>query len=576
MENDPQSDLKYLKYGNKSEKKTLHQNIEEHSLSLRKKKNNRQREYLLPPELLSDFSYKINILEIEQKINNDKLYLQYKNSNNEKDSLGFLFQMLLSDNDDIMKFGIAKIRDFLVNIEVNVFFEKKYEEEFSDKLIKFLFDLMFKKSNDLVFLSNICFIINKILVIFINKNENTNNYFQILFEYFNSLLNLAKNISNEEPKIKNILYILSNKIFSSSKDIIIQLEKLYPNYIVQIHSEMNLLDENKFVKNMPLISTLIHIINNCFYYRIYANYFFGTTLNNNSDEIMAENILKFIQKLLNYSYQMEIFEQELRCIQNFMYYFMENDELFQNKILKKKVRDIIYNLELERKVIPLIYDNTINNHDLRRIAIQILINAIYICPKKFCEILMENSIAEQISKLENYFLSQTQFNNRIKHLYILLLDLIYNLIENESPEIIEALSIKNNCISLLFKLYKIPFYAKEGKNVIKIFNVLISSNHKYIQTLLISEGICELYKKILENEPNDEDIEIIINNFISMVNYSDNFMKEKNGEKNDINLLLMHLEKIGVSEVINQLKSRNDLSESSLSAINEISSLFNK
>ena len=223
----------------------------------------------------------------------------------------------------------------------------------------------------------------------------------------------------------------------------------------------------------------------------------------------------------------------------------------------------------------MIYGNTINNEGLRNIAIQILINAMYICPKKLCETFIENDISKQITKLEQYLISQTQFKKKIKDLYILLLDLIFNLIENESSYIIDNLSIENNCISLLFKLQKIPFYAQEIKYIIKIFNVLISSNHKYIQTLLVSEGICEFYKGILGNEPNSEDIETIINNLISMVNYSDNFADGKIGEKENINLILMHMEKIGVYEVINNLKSRNDLSDAAISSINEISSLFN-
>ena len=575
MENNPQFRPKYFNPGNNSEKKSLHQNLEEHTLSLRKKKINRQREYILPPELITDSSYTINIIEFEQKIVNEQLYIQYKNSNNEKDGLGLCFQMLLSSNIDLIKFSIAKIRDFLVKLEEKTFSENKYEDEFNPKLIKFLVELMFKNVNDFCLLSNICFILNKISSFLCKMNEHINNFCQILFEYLNQVLNLAKNISNSEPKLKNILYLLSNKIFLGSNDIIIQLEKYYPNYMSQIHEEINSLDETKFVKNMALISSLLTIINNAFFNGIYINYFFGTNINNGSDEIVFENILKFIQKLLNYSYQRDILEQELNCIQNFLYLFMDNDNLFQNKILKKKVKDIIYNLELEKKLVPMIYDNTVNDYDMRRLAMQILINAMYICPKKFCELLMENNIAEQIIKLENYFLSQTQFNNRLKHFYILLLDLIFNLIQNESPDIINDLSIENNCISLLFKLQKIPFYAKEIKNIIKIFNVLIISNQKYIHTLLITEGICELYKAILENGPNNEDIEIIVNNFITMVNSTENFMKENNGENSSINLLLMHLEKIGISEVLNNLKSRNDLSEASISAINEISSLFN-
>ena len=572
MENNPQLGQKYFIIGNNSEKKTLRQNIEEHSLSLRKKKSNRQREYILPPDLIDDISYTINISEIEQKIINEQLYAQYKNSSNEKDALGFLFQMLLSSNNDLIKFSIAKIRDFLLNIEQKKFYENKYEEEFNPKLVKFLFDLMLKYSNDNCFLSNICFLLNKISSLY--KTKDINNFCQILFEYFPQILNLAKNISNDDPKLKNLLYILSNRIFAGPDDLIKQLEKIYPNYVIQIHSEINSLNENKFVKNMALISTLLFSIKDFFFNHLYVNYFFGTNMNN-SDEIMFENILKFVQKLLNFSYQRDIFEQELYCIQNFLYFFMDNDNLFQNKIIKNKVKNIIYSLELENKIIPMIFDNTVNDYDLRRLAIQILINAMFICPKKFCENLIEYNISEQITKLENYLLSQTQLNNKIKQLYILLLDLIYNLIENESPDIIEDLSIENNCISLLFKLQKIPFYAKEIKSIIKIFNVLILSNHKYIQTLLISEGICELYKDILQNEPSNDDIEIIVNNFISMVKSTENFMNEKNGENNSINLLLMHLEKIGVSEVLNNLKGRNDLSDASISAINDISSLFN-
>ena len=569
MENSPQ---KYSKFEKKSEKNAYKQNLEEHSLSLRKKKNNKQRKHILPPELLNDFSYKINISEIEQMVKNDDLYIQFNNSNDQKQSLGFLFQMLLSENDDIKKFSIAKIREFLINIDENDFKYKNFVDEFNDKLITFLFDLMIKKANDFSFIFNISFILNKLAVLLGSKN---NYFFEILLGYFTNILNLVKNISMEEPKIKSLLYLLTEKIFLCNDNMIFNLEKNFPNYITQIHSEINNLDEKKFVKNMTYISTLIQIINNCFFFRIYSNYFFSP-MNNNTNEINAENIIKFIQKLLNYSYQIEILEQEFYCIQNFLYFFMEMEGLFSNKILKKKVKNIISDLELEKKIVPMIYDSTINEFDLRKIAIQILINATYICNKKFCEKLVDNNISEQIIKLENYLISQTQSTNKFKNLYLLLLDLINNLIENESSDIIHNLTIDNNCISLLFKLHKNSIYSKEIKPMIKIFNILISSNHKYIQTLLISEGICELYKSFLQNEPTNDDIEIMINNFISMVNYSENFMKDNSGKNMNNNLLLIHLEKIGVFEVVNNLKSNNELSNEAISAINEFCSLFNQ
>ena len=570
MENNPQYSHNYYNHGNSSGKKTIQQTLEDHTLSLRKRKTNRQRQFGHPPELLTDISYKINISEIEPKICNNQLYTQYKNANNEKDSLGFLFQMLLSKDDDVIKYGVAKIRDFLINIDKKVFKEKNYEEEFSDKLIKFLFELMFGKSNDLFLLNNICFILNK-LPDFLDKKDN---YMKIYLDSIGNILNLAKNISINEPIIKNNLYILTCKISLASDDIIKQLEKNYPYYINQIHSELNQLDENKFVKNMALISTLLQIINNCFYNEIYLNYFLSSS-NDHPDELNAENIIKYIQKLLNFSYQEVIFEQEIRYIQNFLCIFIDNEKLLQDKNINNRVIKIIYDLEFEKKILPMIYDNTVDQPDLRFLAIQILINGINICPKKFCEILIQNNIAEQIIKLENYLLSQNQFKNNTKILYNLLLDLIDNLIENESTYIIDNLSITNNCISLLFKLQKIPFYSKERKTIIEIFNRLISSNHKYIRTLLISEGICELYENILKNEPSNEEVETIIKNLITIINYSDKFLEENFNDKNNLNLILIHLEKIGFYEVINNLKSRNDLSDSSIAAINEISSLFN-
>jgi len=570
MENNPQYSHNYYNHGNSSGKKTIQQTLEDHTLSLRKRKTNRQRQFGHPPELLTDISYKINISEIEPKICNNQLYTQYKNANNEKDSLGFLFQMLLSKDDDVIKYGVAKIRYFLINIDKKVFKEKNYEEEFSDKLIKFLFELMFGKSNDLFLLNNICFILNK-LPDFLDKKDN---FMKIYLDSIGNILNLAKNISINEPIIKNNLYILTCKISLASDDIIKQLEKNYPYYINQIHSELNQLDENKFVKNMVLISTLLQIINNCFYNEIYLNYFLSSS-NEHPDELNAENIIKYIQKLLNFSYQEVIFEQEIRYIQNFLCIFIDNEELLQDKNLNNRVIKIIYDLEFEKKILPMIYDNTIDHPDLRFLAIQILINGINICPKKFCEILIQNNIAEQIIKLENYLLLQNQFKNNTKLLYNLLLDLIDNLIENESTYIIDNLSITNNCISLLFKLQKIPFYSKERKTIIEIFNRLISSNHKYIRTLLISEGICELYENILKNEPSNEEVETIIKNLITIINYSDKFLEENFNDKNNLNLILIHLEKIGFYEVINNLKSRNDLSDSSIAAINEISSLFN-
>lgn len=569
MENKPQIRADFYDSENIGKKKDIKYNMEEHSLSLRKRLSNRgRRSHILPPFLNNDLMYEINIVDLEPKLDNEQLYLLFKNSNDEKDSLGLLFQMLLVENNDyILKYSLGNIKKYLISIDQNIFNDKNLSNEFNDKSITFLFQLLQKKSNDYYILSNVSFILNK-LSLFIMQNGN-DYFFNILFSNFNNVLNLAKGLNHNEPNIKNLLYLLTGKIFLGPEEMIAKLEKDYPSYIQQIHQELLNLDQSKFVKNMNLMSTLLQIVNNCFYYKIYLDYFFSQ-FNNNPNEINVESIIKFIQEALNVSYQKEVFDQELRCIQNFLYLFMGDNKYFKDKSLKKKVQNIIGNLELEKKIIPMIYDNTIEDSGLRVIALQILINATYICSKRFCETLIDNNISEQILKLENYLIAITQVTNRAKNIYHLLIDLIYNLIENESEYIIDNLSIENSCISALFKLQKNPIYSKENKNYMnKIFNQLIQSNHKYIQTLLISEGICEWYKSILEEEPNLENIKMIIGNFITMVEYSGNLIKES---KN--NLLLIHLEKIGILEVVNNLKSKEELSEEIISLINEFCSLF--
>ena len=570
MENNPKLSADFQYSNNKNKRNEIYNNMEQTSLSLRKKLNNKSKKFILPSSLSNDLTYEINLQEIEQRIKEHQLYINFSLSNKEEDSLDILSQMLIiENNDDILKFSLANLKKYLINVEKKDFIEKNLSTRFNDNLINFLYKLLLNKSNDFYILSNICFILNKLPQLI--KSENGSHYYNILYENFDTILKLAQTINSEEPQIKNLLYFLSSKIFLTSEELISKLEKDYPIYMQQVHYEIIKLEDDKFVKNMALISTLLNIISCCFFYKIYSDYFFSS-FSNDINEMNVENIFKIIKKLLNYSYEMEIFEQELRCIQNFLYFFMENENYLKNSNLKKKVQKIIKNLNLEEKIVPLIYDSTINEPGLRIISLQILINATFLCTKSFCEELIDNNISTQIIKLEQYLISQIDCTPKTQNLYRLLMDLIINLIENESATIIDNLSIENNCISLLFQLQKTPLCQNDNKNyIIRIFNLLIQSNHKYIQTLLISEGICEWYKTILKDAPNGEIISMIISDFITMVKYSANLVKDDNNKNN---LLLIHLEKIGILELVNSLKSRSDLSEEVLTLLNEFSQLF--
>ena len=98
---------------------------------------------------------------------------------------------------------------------------------------------------------------------------------------------------------------------------------------------------------------------------------------------------------------------------------------------EKKNSKTTKNLELEKKISPMIYDNTINELLFFQLLYKSLLMLLLYAQKILWKII-ENNIAEQIIKLENYILNQTQITNRRKNLNRLLMDLIYNLLENES------------------------------------------------------------------------------------------------------------------------------------------------
>ena len=65
-----------------------------------------------------------------------------------------------------------------------------------------------------------------------------------------------------------------------------------------------------------------------------------------------------------------------------------------------------------------------------------------------------------------------------------------------------------------------------------------------------------------------EIIEIIVKNFICMFNYNQKLINDKN------NIIILHLEKIGVQDLINNFKGREDLNDEVMELINKFLALF--
>lgn len=552
-------------------KKDMKNIIEEQTLSLRKKRNKKDRFNKSLPSL-DELKFEIKIEEIEPQISNEILYKQFKSSQNENESLNILMQMLISNKSQIIKYSLANIKNYLINLKnEQMFNSKNLSSPFNEQMIKHLFSLIKTNLNDYFIVSNICFIINKLCCL-------SDYYITFIYEYFDLILKFIEQI--QEPQVKKCFYLMTIQIFEGNEQFIKNIERIYPNYVELAYKELFNLDRTEIIRSKTLLSSLIKLFSNIFYNGIYYNYLFTPINNNNNNPNIISannsntkrgiNIIKFIKQFLSISFEEEIFNNVIFCVKNFIEFLtVKDDEELLDNNLRKEIRRLICEMEFEKYLITFIYDSSINDPEIRLSVLKIFINASYFCNKKFSKNLIENNIAEQILKLQEFLLKESVCI-RTKKLYINHIDLLFNLIESESSEIVNNLALEKNCISNIFKFQDIPGYTKVHLDfVIEIFHLLIKSKSKFIQTLLISEGICEFYKNLLNNNPKEEIIVKIMTDFIILLNCSKDL-----GKKIDVNILALHLEKIGIHEIINNIRSRTDLTEEASIVINEFYSYF--
>ena len=555
-----------LPFSNKNENfKNMNSVSENHFLALRKKNNEKKFEKLNKHSYkIDDAPWNINISELEPKINNDVLYISFINAKNQHEKLNYLFQMMIHpEKIELLKFALSNMKLFLQSINKKIFAEENLMNEFNEKFFKYIMDLLLAKSNNNIVAWHLSYIIDKLFLL----TNNEEMYCNILLENFNTITKTIAKINNNE--IKNLLFIITTKIFLGSTQILQKFEIKYPDFPNLVHSELNNLKEN-FVQNIYFISTIINIFNNMFYFNLFSNYLFNSK--DGIEIFNAASIILYLKELLNYSYHSLIFEQLLFCLQNFLYSFISNENLVESENIKKNIQNFLIGLDLGNILIPLIYDENLSKYDIQICSLKILINATWLCDRKFCKSLIKKNICPEIEKLEKFILKQikiTNEKNKIIKLFKVTVDLILNMLNNESGIIIDNLVIETQCIAILFKISENKeFLNKRKKDLVDICDLIISTKEKYVHTKLICDGICEFYKEILKDNPSMEIIEIIVKNFICMFNYNQKLINDKN------NIIILHLEKIGVQDLINNFKGREDLNDEVMELINKFLALF--
>ncbi len=583
-DNDEQlSKYKIINKSNSSMSREEFNNLnEEHILSLRKKRGNKNIEHLKKMNLNAQLlTHDIDIKKLILLIQNDNLYIKYNsNENNENDKLNYLLQMLISEDINILKFSLIELKKYINNIkDSNEFTSKNLLLQFNDKMYRFLFSLLLKNKNNypntedyyqIIIL--LCFIISKLCIF-------NDFYIAILSDYFLDLLNLAKN--EPDKNVKSTIYIVTHKILliNKLKDNELfykKLEEIYQNYFNHIYDEFIKLNnesiKNKnifFIKN--LYPTLINILSSIIYIniQIYKN------------KLLIElkkisHVLFFAKQYLSSIFmETDILKASLHFLSVVLNYYKENKLVFE-KESDLQFTEIINKIKLDKHIITYIYDNSMNDYDFRNEIIEMINNMIVINDSDFINNLIENNICEQISNLQIFLLDneyESNNNNIIKILYKSHIELIYNLISTQSDNVIQNICIENSCISNLFQFINNStfLYNNDNLKIIEIFDLIIESKTEFVHSLLLTEGIYDLYKNILVNCKDNNLLLIILKDFSIMIERGKNILTS-----NGINVVSNHFLKNGILDLINNIKSRSDLNNKITFLLEEIPKLLDE
>ena len=578
------------KNNNSNDSKEIKLINENHFLSLRKNMKNKAI-YAKNNYLIKENERNKNINEInfdtknfESKIKDEKLFNLYSTSEDKISKLGYCLQMIITNDENLIVYGLYQINAFILNYSKELFENENLIIQFNESMFKYLFDILGKKYNEND--NNIILLLTSI----INKLCQFNNQYIVwLMNNLPIIYNIIIEISNTQNKnknknkeknnlIKNSLFNIINNIFlldnfTNYKDIFENnYKQLFPIILNEIY---DIKDSDSFLFYKKYISILLTIISDIFMNRLYTSYIFK-----NTDKIKRKdrNIFDAIKFIIKYQSTYDLVETSILCLYNFIEFYMYiKDTLSEDE--QEDVSFRICNMNIHKFIVPLVYDNKNNiiNNDFKIYVFKILINTIYIGDYEYWTNLIEKGLSAQINMLQN-FLMEINVDKNSNTVFEYHLLLILNLVSTECEEVIKDIAIKYPCISNLFKFFNSNnYYINKHLNLfLNTIHYLIKNkckfkkrqfNFPFIKTLLISEGICTFYKNLLldENVLNQDLIKNIFIDILALIEFFDNFEDNKNN-----NIVLLHFQLIGMNDIIENYKSKINLSNELMYMISDI------
>ena len=456
------------KNNNNKDSKEIKLINENHFLSLRKNMKNKTI-YTKSNYLVKENERNKNINEInfdaknfELKIKNEKLFNLYSTSEDKIPKLGYCLQMIITNDDNLIIYGLYQINSFILNYSKELFETENLIIQLNESMFKYLLDILGKKYNDSD--NNVLLLLTSI----INKLCQFNNqYIDWLMNNLPIIYNIIIEISNPLNKnknqdknnhIKNRLFNIINNIFlldnfSNYKDNFENnYKQLFPIIINEIYDIKN---NDSFLFYKQYISTLLTIISNIFMNRLYTSYIFK-----NTDKIKRKdrNIFDAIKFILKYQSTNDLVNSSILLLYNFIEFYMDiKDTLSEDE--QEDVNFRICNMSIHKFIVPLVFDNKDNiiNNDFKIYVFKIIINTIYIGDYEYWTNLIEKGLSARINMLQNFLMEiNVDKTSNIVFEYHLLV--ILNLVSTECEEVIKDIAIKYPCISNLFKFFNTNNY----------------------------------------------------------------------------------------------------------------------
>ena len=142
------------KNNNNKDSKEIKLINENHFLSLRKNIKNKAI-YAKNKYLIKENERNKNINEInfdpknfEAKIKNEKLFNLYSTSEDKISKLGYCLQMIITNDDNLIIYGLYQINEFILNYSKELFEAENLIIQLNESMFKYLFDILGKKYNN--------------------------------------------------------------------------------------------------------------------------------------------------------------------------------------------------------------------------------------------------------------------------------------------------------------------------------------------------------------------------------------------------------------------------------------------